>query len=846
VKEKFYLIDATAYCYRAYYALKGLSTSYGQPTNAVFGFVNFLNKILKQNNPNYLGICFDVSRDTFRQRKFAEYKIQRPQMPEPLVSQIPFIKQIIQAYDIAFYEKAGFEADDLIASLAKRARQEGLDVVIVSSDKDILQLVDEHIVVFNPYKDKGTVYDLKKIKDSFGISPSQIIDLISLAGDSADNIPSVKGVGEKTTVKLIKEFKSIDGILANLEKVKPERLQKAIRESIPQIKMNRSIVKLRSDVELEFNLDKLKHKQPDYSTLYRIYRELEFKSLLGSLPSGDNPSGVEIKQSKGISTISKNIKELVLMCGNQRLALMGLEGEAFSELDIKDIDSQAQEVLSNPRIRKIGHDLKEIKVRLAKQNIRLQGLYFDTMIAAYVLNPSRAGYSLSDLAWDYFKQALDESPNIKHYTACNLVLKLKKILEKELIEKDSQSLFFNLEMPLVDVLVSMQLTGVALDLRFLKALSSDIEKQLIGLVEKIFQFSGGEFNINSPKQLRNVLFERLRLPVQKRTKSGPSTDEEVLSILARQHPLPKMLLEYRKLTKIKSTYVDSLPMLVDSETGRVHACFNQAGTQTGRLSSSNPNLQNIPIKGEIGKQIRKAIIASGKENYLISFDYSQIELRILAHLSGEPQLIKAFKNNQDIHIGTACLIYGLDQKDIDNQMREVAKRINFGIIYGLSSFGLSRDLGISHEEASNFIDAYFLRYPRVREYIQEQIEKAKKYGYVMTILRRRRYIPEISSKNSGIRQFAERQAINTPIQGSAAELIKKAMVQIHQEMQKSALDSKLILQIHDELVFEVPQSESESLIRLVREKMEGCFAFSVPIKVVIKKGKNWLEMEEVK
>ncbi len=877
MSQRLFLIDATAYCYRAFYALKGLSTSSGQPTNAIYGFVNFLNKILKQENPEYLGVCFDVSRDTFRQREFAKYKIQRPAMPDDLASQIPIIKQIIQAYGISIYEKAGFEADDLIASLAKKARQEGLDVVVISSDKDILQLVNENLKVFNPYKDKkGIVYDSERVLQQFGIKPCQMIDFISLTGDAADNIPSVKGIGEKTAARLIRDYESIDGILANLKNIKPQRLQETLKENYQQIMLNRNLIKLREDVDLDFDLGKLRLGESDYSLLRRIFRQLEFKSMLGNLPSG-NPTATAVDGARrpygagGIDSIRKLLscekKEIILTYDGNRISLLSCDEEIFAELGEGDFNHEIISILGNPEIKKIGHNLKEAKVKLSRRKVnpvrsktpkvpvaslmqtsngvKLEGLYFDTMIAAYLLNPSGVNYALSDLVWDYLKEAVD-TQSISRDTACSFILRLRSVLEEELKEKELDSLFFNLEMPLVEVLSEMELAGVAVDTEFLKSLSRQIERQLIGLVEKIYELSGTQFNINSPKQLRSILFERLRLPVQKKTKSGPSTDEEVLNKLANQHPLPRALLDYRKLTKIKSTYVDALPALVDPGTKRIHASFNQTATATGRLSSANPNLQNLPIKGEIGRQIRKAIIASGVDNFLVSFDYSQIELRILAHLSGDSQLINAFKNDQDIHITTASLIYGLDPGDIDSSMREVAKRINFAILYGLSSYGLSRDLGISQEEASDFIDAYFSRYPGVRDYILSQIERARKEGYVTTILGRRRYIPEINSNNSGMRQFAERQAINTPVQGSAADLIKKAMVDIFCEIRKSGLKSKLILQIHDELVFEVPKPELDELIKLVRQKMEGCVKFSVPIKAVAKVGKNWLEMKEVK
>ena len=851
-KTWLYLIDATAFCYRAFYALKGLSTSYGQPTNAVFGFVNFLNKILKQNEPEYLGVCFDVSRDTFRQRKFAEYKIQRPPMPEALTGQLPIIKQILKANNIFIYEKAGFEADDLIASLAKKARQRGLDVMILSADKDIMQLVDEHVKVLNPYKDKGTVYDSNKVKEMFGIEPNQIIDFLALAGDPSDNIPQVQGIGEKTAVRLIRDFKSIDNILRNIERVKPDRLKEALSESIEKIRLNCSITKLEDNIDLEFNLDKLRIREPNYPELYKIYRELEFKSLLDKLPAVSNPQGsvvdstgddfrVEVNKAKDISGF-KDLKELILFYQDQKLMFLSARENLFTVLEENDLGDEAKEILANPAIKKIGHNLKELKVNLARRKIRTEGLYFDTMIASYLLNPSLAAFNLPIVVWNYLKHPLNEQ-DVKTGFACSLIFKLKEILETELRKKELSRLFFDLEMPLVGVLSDMELDGVTLDLKLLKSLSSRIENQLIEIVKKIYKHAGGEFNINSPKQLRNILFDRLKLPVIKKTKSGPSTDEEVLSRLIKQHPIAAVLLEYRKLVKIKSTYVDTLPLMVDSKTKRIHASFNQTGTQTGRLSSSNPNLQNLPIKGEIGRLIRQAIVIPSPDSCLISFDYSQIELRILAHLSCDPNLVNAFKNNQDIHIATASLIYGLEEKDTNEEMREIAKRVNFGIIYGLSSFGLSRDLGISQEEARSFIDAYFLRFPKVGVYIQNQIEKARKDGYVTTILGRRRYIPEINSKNSGIRQFAERQAVNTPIQGSAADLIKKAMIEIHSQLKQSDLRARLILQIHDELLFEAPNKETDSVIRLVRDKMEGCFSFRVPIKVVVKKGKNWLDME---
>ncbi|MFC1593084.1 DNA polymerase I, partial [Candidatus Omnitrophota bacterium] len=727
--------------------------------------------------------------------------------------------------------------------LARLAKKAELNVMIISPDKDILQLVDEQTVVFSPYKDKGVVYDSKKIEECFGIKPEQIVDFISLAGDSADNIPSLRGIGEKTAMKLIRDFPSVDDILANIDQIKPPRLQETIREGVEQIKLNRSIVRLKDDLELEFDLEALKLRDPDYAALHKIFRYLEFKRLLAGLPLEGTASAGEEKQSKTISELH-NKQELILTYGNEEIAFLDTTGKIFSKCRMDELSQDALGILADPAVKKIGHNLKDLKVKLARRNVRLEGLFFDTMIAAYLSNSSLASYGLSDLAWDYLKEVYD-GENMRQDLACGLILKLRNILEKDIKEKKLDGLFFGLEMPLVEILADMQISGVALDIVFLKSLSRQVEAQLIRLVEEIYKLSGTQFNINSPKQLRSILFERLKLPVKKRTKSGPSTDEEVLRGLIQYHPLPEILLEYRKLSKIKSTYIDAFPALVDPDTGRIHALFNQTGTQTGRLSSANPNLQNLPTKTDLGRQIRKAIIAGNKDYCLVSSDYSQIELRILAHLSGDSRLLEAFKNNEDIHIATASLIHGLDTVDINEQMRETAKRINFGIVYGLSSFGLSRDLDISQGEASAFIDMYFLRYPMVKDYIQSQIEKARKDGYVTTILGRRRYIPGINSKNTGVRQFSQRQAVNTPIQGSAADLIKKAMLEIHTQVIKRVLKAKLILQIHDELVFEVPVQELGDTINLIRQKMETCFDLSVPIKVVVKQGRNWMDMEEV-
>jgi DNA polymerase-1 len=844
MKDKLlYLLDATAFCYRAFYALPSLTTSFGQPTNAIYGFLNILNKILKEKKPDYLAACFDVSRDTFRQKRYAEYKIKRPPMPQGLSDQIPIIKEIIKAYGISIYEKEGYEADDIIATLVKRAKLKELTTVIVSSDKDILQLIDDDTTVFSPYKEEGVTYTSKKVCERFGVEPKRIADIIALMGDEVDNIPGVPGIGEKTATALITEFGSLDKLLSNIDKIKQEKIRKAIQDNLDRLKLNKELVVLDADIDIEFNPDKLKTRRPDVKELYRLFKYLEFKKFLSALPADEQEKEtIELEKLKDneLKTFLKQEDELLLYGDRLDNLIYFARGKFFQ---ISGPGDNIRGILKEPAIKKISHDLKKIKVLLAKDKIALAGLYFDTMISAYLLNPSKSEYTLADVSWDYLGRI--PVKNINGYQALDLILQLKPKLEKELQEKSLFKLFTDLEMPLVQVLAEMELNGIKLDLKVLHELSGNIEKRLIKLIADIYDLSGCQFNINSPKQLRDILFEKLKLPVVKRSKTGPSTDEEVLRNLADKHKLPALLLEYRQLTKLKNTYIDILPGLIDKHTGRVHTSFNQTGTETGRLSSSNPNLQNIPIKTDIGRNIRKAIVSGGPDNYLLSCDYSQIELRILAHLSKDKNLIQAFMQNKDIHKETASLIYGTEEKIVTEPMREVAKRVNFGIIYGLTSYGLARDLGISVEEALNFIEAYFLRFPRVKEYIEEEISKAKKQGFVTTILGRRRYLPEINNKNQAIRQFAERQAINTPIQGSASDLIKLAMVEIHKHIKNKNLKAKMILQIHDELVFDVGKQELKEMEELIKDRMENVLKLDVPIKVDIKKGKNWLEMESV-
>jgi len=845
-KASVFLVDATAFCYRAFYALRELSTSFGQPTNAIYGFLNMLNRLLKERRPEFLGMCFDVSRDNFRTRKFSEYKIQRPPMPEALSNQISLIKEVTSAYGIAIFEKEGYEADDIIATLSRKARDSGLGVIIISSDKDMLQLIDEVTVVFNPYKNKGLTYDKEAVLKHFGVKPKQINDILALAGDDADNLPGVPGIGEKTATELIQQFGSLEELLGNTDKIKSDKIKHAITGSLDKIKLNKELIVLDDNIDIDLDLNGLKIAQPNLKELARLFKYLEFKKFLQDLPAEDGGAKEDIALTE---LGDRDLRPFLESPGEIVLYGQALGSLIFYSKDrlfrVKNPGVNLKSILACPQIKKIGHDLKKIRVSLARDNIVFAGLYFDTMVAGYLLNPSRPAHDLASLAWDYLGNRQPGS-SLSNEKAVGLIYQLKLALEKELRDKLLLSLFNDIEMPLVEVLADMELGGIKLNLRLLKRLSEDIEKGLIDLIRNIYEVSGCEFNINSPKQLRAILFERLKLPVGRKSKTGPSTNEEVLRNLATKHELPALLLRYRQLTKLKSTYVDALPALVDRDTGRVHSSFNQVVTETGRLSSSNPNLQNIPVKTDIGRQIRRAIVAYSQDSCLLSCDYSQIELRILAHISRDTHLISAFHDNRDIHKATASLVYGLDEKGVNEQMRETAKRVNFGIIYGLTSYGLSRDLGIPVDQAQGFIDAYFLRYPKVKEYIQEQIKKAQRDGFVTTIAGRRRYLPQINSKNQLIRQLAQRQAVNTPIQGSASDLIKLAMVNIHRQVGQENLPIRMILQIHDELVFDIPKADKRGFVELLRQKMENVWQLEVPIKVDIKQGENWLDMEEVK
>lgn len=857
INSKLCLIDGNSFFYRAYFAIKArMTTSSGQPTNAVFGFVKMVNRVTEDLKPDYIAVCFDVAKKTHRSEKFAAYKKNRPSMPPDLVLQVPLIKEAVRAYNFSQFGVQGFEADDVIASLVHQMKKKVGKVIVVSSDKDVLQLVDENVEVYNPYKEEGFVFTPAAVKENFGVAPDKIRDLIALMGDASDNIPGAKGIGEKTARQLLTDFKDTKDLMEHVSDIQPDKVRKIVEDNRDLIELSRDLATLRHDVPLEVGLEDLKYKEADVEVLWEFFSRMEFKGMLKNLAARrlseakglnvDIPVKAMIDISKVVSKIQKE--------GFFSFYINAQEADAgFLKVNIA-YDEDCVCAVEDPDLLKvlfsheewtaIGHDVKSARHLLKRFGIQAKSKFFDTMIAAYLLESSRAVADLENLLWDHL--SLKGASRLDYFgKESHFLFKLRPVLAKGLSDKNLLSLYEDVEMPLSGVLFEMEAIGVKVDTVFLEAFSKELDIKLQKLIASIYDLAGSPFNINSPKQLAEILFYRLKLAPVKRTKTGFSTDEEVLTKLSFKSELPKILLEYRQVSKLKTTYVDALPLLVDKKTGMIHSTFNQAGTETGRLSSSNPNLQNIPIKTELGARIRQAFVPSRGFDWMLSADYSQIELRILAHLSGDEALLEAFKEERDIHRYTASLIFSCGESDVTDEMRENSKRVNFGIIYGMSPYGLAKDLGIDVRTAEGFIAEYFMRYPKVKSYLDSQIAFVEKNGFVTTILGRRRYIPEINNANAALKQFAQRQAINAPVQGSAADLIKLATVDIQRKLMGSGLKSRMILQVHDELIFEVVNQEKEELAKLVRLSMENAISLSVPIKAKIYIGKNWLQMEEI-
>ncbi|GFP20837.1 DNA polymerase I [Candidatus Hakubella thermalkaliphila] len=889
-KKKIVMIDGNNLAYRAYFALPAtIATSSGVQTNSVYGFTSMLIKLLQEEKPDALVVAFDSAAPTFRHRQYAGYKAQRLQMPDQLYHQLSLIEEVIEALGIPMVKMEGYEADDILGTLARRGEQEGLEVLIVTGDRDALQLVSPQVKVMANRRGitDVTVYDLEKVLERYGVPPSQIPDLVGLVGDSSDNIPGILGIGPKTAAKLLAQFGSLEEIYENLQSISNENLRTLLAENEEQARMSKqlSLTEFQVPIQLDFNDCLLNRVDPE--RVISVFNALEFRTLLERLSTLDlwaeSPRSpkkfdchrIVIRDTTVMKEILEEIRSrgemfidlcldhsgkqcfsLSLSCGPQRAYYLPFF--AGSHLSVDDFLVQVGEYLLAPELKKSFHNAKPQLKFFMRKGFFVKGLDFDTAIVAYLLQPSLNEYRLGDLAKKYLgydpflfeeRQESRQQTLIQKETdelqeiACNRVAVmplLKEQLMGELREQKMDFLFQEVEMPLVQVLADMELTGIAVDADYLRSLVQEYEDKIDAVSEEIYELAGERFNINSPQQVGFILFDKLKLPGKKKTKTGYATGFSVLKDLASKHPIAGKIVEYREYTKLKSTYIDPLPRLVDPETGRVHTTFHQTVTTTGRLSSSDPNLQNIPIRTELGREIRRAFIAPDESKEMLVADYSQIELRILAYLSGDEELIKAFQEDLDIHSQTAAEIFGVEPHEVTSEMRRVAKSINFGIIYGMSQYGLAQVLEISDERAEEYIRRYFEKYPKVRQYLDRTIEQAVKSGYVTTILNRRRYIPELQSDNYNIAKLGERLAVNAPIQGSAADIMKMATIRIHHRIKQEGLDSRLVLQVHDELVLEIPKGEQERIGSLVQEEMEGAYDLSpVPLKVDIRYGRNW-------
>lgn len=892
-RKRLFLIDGSALAYRSYFAFirNPLINSKGENTSAPFGFTNSMMKILREEKPDYIAMVFDTKAPTFRHEIFKEYKSTRAKMPDEMESQLPRIREVIEAMNIPVVEKDGFEADDLMGTIAKQAKKTGAEVVLVTGDKDFTQLVDEDIKILNPRRsgERIEMIDHHNVREKFGVPPDKVTDVMGLMGDSSDNVPGVPGIGEKTAKELIQKFGTLEKVLANADKVKRKNVRNNLKEHADIARLSKKLVTIDVNVPYKFDLEEFERKEFNLPKLKELFKELEFSGFLKEITPEEAKEEVSykaIRNEKELTELLETLKgkrEFCLDTETTSLSAVDAElvgislcckkGEAYyipvghqegNNLNLDKVIQGLKDLLEDEKIKKIGQNLKFDLEVLSQYGIDLKGISFDTMIASYVSNPSEYQHNLDYLALKFLdhkmipitdligsgkkQKSFAEVPLIDAtlYSCedADFTLRLKEIFQPRLKELKLEKLFYEVELPLIQVLAEMELNGVCIDVDYLKEMSDSMQKELNKLEKEIFSLAGKEFNVNSPRQLSQVLFEDLKLPPVKKTekKTALSTDWGVLETLAEIHPLPGILLDYRQLSKLKSTYVDALPQLISPETRRIHTSFNQTVTVTGRLSSSDPNLQNIPIRTEMGKKIRKAFIPSSDDFILLSSDYSQIEPRILAHFSGDRTLTNSFLKNEDIHKRTASEVFGVPIPEVTEEQRRLAKTTNFAIMYGVSAYGLSQSTDMTPQEAAAFIEVYFRRYPQVKEYLDSSIEKAKESGCAITLLGRRRYIPEINSSNRQKREFAERVAINTPIQGTAADLIKVVMIEIAKELKKKEAKSKMILQVHDELVFEVHRDELDWIKEMIKDKMENTVKLKVPIKVDMKIGKNWMEV----
>jgi DNA polymerase-1 len=893
-----------SFIFRAYHAMarqRPMSTRKGVPTAATYVFVNMLRKLRADFNPEYLAAVFDVAGPTFRDeqakavtsvRKFDiktqtfkeveyhGYKAQRAEMPHDLAQQVPYIRRALEAYRIPILESKGFEADDVIGTLGRKAAAQSYQVFVVSSDKDMLQLVNDKVCVLNPPKD-NLICDAAKVEEILGVRPEQVIDVMALRGDSIDNIPGAPGIGDKGSVEIIKRFGTLENALDHAEEVERKTYRESLLNNKKDILWSKQMVTIDQNVDIELDLDKMIAGEPDADALRALFSELEFTTLLKELVPVMEVRETEYRELKSVKELKALAKAKGPLAiafeftaaakpeeedepeeGDQKsgdllfdgvpppeanaraplkLALSAEPGKAFSiVLGDNEISAELKKLLSDPNIPKAVHDYKSALRQLEAHAVELAGVRDEPMLYSYIINPTYTNHSLAEIAVRSFNLKL----SLAVPEAADVTGRIAPVLRKEVESAGQLPLYEQIDLPLAPVLVRMEQAGVKIDRQMLGTLSVDLEKQCAAKANEIHTKAGVTFNINSPKQLGDVLFNQLNLPKPVKYGKGKtiSTAVDVLEELSETHEVPRLVLDYRQLSKLKSTYVDALPVLIDPVTGRVHTTFNQTGTTTGRLSSTNPNLQNIPIRTELGREIRAAFIAEPGFS-LLSADYSQIELRLLAHFSEDPLLTEAFRRGDDIHALTASQVFGVPPMLIDAEHRRRAKAVNFGIVYGLSPFGLSQQLGIEQREAKKFIDAYFEKYAGVRRYIDRVLEETRREQSVKTLFGRSRPIPDINSKNANMRGFAERTAVNTPLQGTAADLIKIAMIQIDAELRSRKLKSRMLLQVHDELLFEVSTDELDLMRQLVREKMESVHKLSVPLLVELGVGPNWRDVE---
>ena len=928
--ERLYLLDSMALAYRAHFAYvqRPLMTSKGEPTSAVFGFVSFLERILQQEFPDHIAAVFDTAEPTFRHKAFAAYKATREEMPEALSAQIPVIKEVIRAYNIPVIELPGYEADDIIGTLAAQAEQEGALAFVVSADKDMMQLVTERVKMYRPSRQGGDleVVGIPEVKERFGVSPSQVIDVLALMGDSSDNVPGVPGIGEKTAIPLIQQFGSVERLYERLAEIPQKGTRGKLEANRDLAFLSKKLVTIDTAVPLTMSFHDLKAAAPDAPRLLRLFERLEFRSLVQRLrqraasqepePESVELAPTDLSPASDITTepheyhLITTESELEALCKRlstvKRLVfdtettstdalnadLVGISvalraheafyvpvrsdpparpGDLFAAhapasgsrqegLPLAMVIAAFKPVLEDRGIAKVGHNLKYDMLVCSRHGIAVAGEVFDTMIASYVLRAD-AQHGMDPLVLEHLRyrtvtfndlvgtgkerKDIRDVPvqQVSDYSCedSDITFRLFEAFSAKIDESGMREICEKVDFPLVPVLARMEQAGIAIDSAFLGTMSKELEFQLTARTEEIHALAGSPFNINSTQQLAEILFTTLKLPPVRKTKTGFSTDVAVLETLKGQHPIVDKLLDFRQITKLKSTYVDALPRLVNPRTGRVHTSFNQTVALTGRLSSSDPNLQNIPIRTDAGRAIRKAFIAGDRTSLILSADYSQIELRVMAHISSDPGLIEAFRNKEDIHSTTAARVFGVPPGEVTKDMRRKAKEVNFGIMYGIGAFGLATRLEISQTEAKEIIEKYFTRFPKVKDYIEETKAEAKRLGYVGTMMGRRRYLPDIRSANQTVRSNAERQAINMPIQGTAADMIKSAMIRIDAAIERQKLGSRMVLQVHDELVFDMPAEEEAMVRQLVTLHMTEAVPLSVPLEVDIGVGRNWLE-----